>query len=131
MTNRVPIRLVLDTSAVLAYAAGSFDLGETMAEVVEEGARFAVPAICLAEASRLAEDDHRAGVLLLTRHTSAVVLPLGADDWQSLGAAASVLGRIDLAAALLTALRADAIVATAEPARYDPEGTGHLPVIGV
>ena len=126
-----PIRLVLDTSAVLAYAAGSFDLGETMTEVIDEGARFAVPALCLAEAARQVDDDQAPTLALLATHTAAVVVPLAAEDWQPVGAAATLLGSTDRAVALLSALRVDGYVATTEPQRYDPDGSGDLPLIEI
>jgi len=37
------VRVVLDTSAVLAFAHGSIDVGEVLAEVDDEDASFAVP----------------------------------------------------------------------------------------
>jgi len=44
--------LVLDRSAIVAYAAGSVHVGEPMAEVHAEGGRVVVPVICLIEAAR-------------------------------------------------------------------------------
>ena len=40
------VRLVLDTTAVLAYAETSIHVGETIAEVLDEGGRFGVPVYC-------------------------------------------------------------------------------------
>jgi hypothetical protein len=76
-----PIRLVLDTSAILAYTAGSIAVGETITEVVDEGARFALPIVCLAEACRRCGDDHQAAVHLLANHLSAAVTGIPEDDW--------------------------------------------------
>jgi len=101
--NDPTVRLVLDTSAVLAYADGSIDLGEVITEVVDEAQRFAVPAPCLIEASRLARDDQAAGTRLLVHHTHCVVLPLPADGWEPVAARARTLGRADLAACLVEA----------------------------
>jgi hypothetical protein len=126
------IRLVLDTSAVLAYAAGSIDLGETIAEVVDEGGRFAASAVCLAEGIRLIEDDRALGVPLLTRHPRFVPLPVLAEDWDRLGYWARELGRIDRATAVVEVLdRPDGYLVTAEPRQYDIEALDDLPVIGV
>jgi hypothetical protein len=44
--------LVLDTSAIKAFAAGSVDVGEAIAEVRAEGGRVLIPIVCLIEAAR-------------------------------------------------------------------------------
>ena len=126
------IRLVLDTSAVLAYAAGSIDLGQTIAEVVDEGGRFAASAVCLAEGVRLVDEDRTLGVPLLTRHPRFVPLPVLAEDWDRLGYWAKELGRIDRAAAVIEVLdRSDGYLVTAEPRRYEIKALNDLPVIEV
>jgi hypothetical protein len=51
MSSEKPIRVVLDASAVAAYAKGSIGLGETIIEVVDDGAAFAVPVTSLTEAA--------------------------------------------------------------------------------
>jgi hypothetical protein len=126
------VRLVLDTSAVLAYAAGSIDVGETIAEVVDEGGRFAASAVCLAEAVHLVPETNALGVPLLTRHAGFVSLPLAADDWDRVGYWAKELGRVDRAATVVEVLdRPDGYLVTAEPDRYDTRALADLPVIGV
>jgi hypothetical protein len=123
------IRLILDTSAVLAYAETSIHVGETIAEVVDEGGAFGVPAVCLAEASRLVADKLADGVTLLVRHPSCVVLPTLAEDWTAPAAWTRVLGRIDLAAALVEATdRPAGYVLSAEPDAY---GDDDMPVIRI
>jgi len=49
--------LVLDTSAVIAFSAGSVDVGEPIAEVHSEGGRVLVPVVCLMKAARQVGDD--------------------------------------------------------------------------
>jgi hypothetical protein len=49
--------LVLDTSAIVAYAGGSVDVGEPMAEVGDAGGVVVVPVVCLVEAARKVDDD--------------------------------------------------------------------------
>jgi hypothetical protein len=44
--------LVLDTSAIAAFAAGSVNVGEPITEVHSEGGRIVVPVVCLIEAAR-------------------------------------------------------------------------------
>jgi hypothetical protein len=126
------IRLILDTSAVLAYTAGSIDLGETIAEVVDEGGRFGASAVCLAEGVRLVDDDRALGVPLLSRHPRFVSLPVLAEDWDRVGYWARQLRRVDRAAAVVEVLdRPDGYLVTAEPGRYDIKALDDLPVIGV
>src|SRR6266705_3888486 len=116
------IQLVLDSSAVLAYAAGSIHVGETIAEVVEEGARFGACVVALAEASRLVRDEEAIGVPLLARHTRFEPLPAMSEDWTRIAWWSRALGSVDRAAALVEALDRDAYVVTAEPAAYGLKG---------
>jgi hypothetical protein len=126
------VRLVLDTSAVLAYTGGSIDLGETIAEVVDEGGWFGASTVCLAEASRLVADDQRPRLLLLATHYRFMVLPALAEDWSQLGYWARQAGRIDRGAAVVEALaRPDGYLITAEPEAYDSDALAELPVIGI
>ena len=126
------VRLVLDTSAVLAYAGGSIDLGETIAEVVDEGGRFGTSVVSLAEAVRVVDAEASAGVPLLTRHPRFTVLPANGEDWDRLGYWAKVLGRVDRAAAVLEVLdRPDGYLVTAEAGGYDIKALDDLPVIAV
>ena len=46
--------LVLDTSAILAYAGGSIAVGELIGEFSDEGARFGLPVLCLVDAATAA-----------------------------------------------------------------------------
>ena len=126
------IRLILDTSAVLAYAAGSIDLGETIAEVVDEGGRFGASAVCLAEAVRLVDNDQGLGVPLLSQHPRFVPLSALAEDWDRVGYWARELGQVDKATTVVEVLdRPDGCLVTAEPGPYDIKALDDLPIIGV
>jgi hypothetical protein len=114
-----PVRVVLDTTAVVAYTRGSVNVGEIIVEVTEEKATFAVPAICLVEAARTVADMP---LRLLTVHPACRVLPLLAADWPPLAAAVRVLRRLDVIAALYAAQQADGYVLTAEPGAYGDDG---------
>ena len=123
------LRLVLDTSAVLAYARGSVDVGETITEVVNENQWFGASVVCLAEATRLAGND-RPGVALLAAHARFVALPARAEDWPALAAWTELLGRVDLAASLVSAVDREGWVLTGEPRAYDlGPAAGELPII--
>jgi hypothetical protein len=78
------IRVVLDTTAVIAHTKGSINVGEILVEVTDEQASFAVPAVCLIEAARTVTD---VPLRLLTAHPACRVLPLLASDWPPLAAA--------------------------------------------
>jgi hypothetical protein len=116
------VRIILDTSAVVAYAAGSIHVGEVMAEVTDESAAFAVPLPCLIEAARTVSPDRLPGVYLLEAHRHAVIVPDRAVRWRTIAGLARVLGRADLAAALLAAQDHTAHILTTEPGAYGDPG---------
>lgn len=125
------VRLILDTSAVLAYARGSIDVGETIAEAVDEGQSFGASVVCLAEAAR-ATPGERKGINLLGAHVRFHPLPAPADDWPRLAHWTTTLDAVDLAAALIEAIDRDGYILTVEPDRYTrTEGGENLPLIAV
>ena len=80
---------VLDTSAIVAFAAGSVNVGGPITEVSSEGGRVVVPVVCLIEAARrVGEDMPR----LLIDNPACEVEPLAGDRWAVLAAGAQVLG---------------------------------------
>jgi hypothetical protein len=111
--------LVLDTSAIVAYARGSVDVGEPIAEVSDAGGVVLLPVVCLVEAARRV-DDHM--LHLLTDHPACEVDPVTADGWPMAAATTRVLGRLDLAVALIAAATGGGFVLTAEPDAYGPLG---------
>jgi hypothetical protein len=109
------IRAVLDTTAVAQFGQ-SVSLGETMAEIADEPeVRIAVPVVCLLEAASQHTD-------LLVSHPTVVVLPLLADRLPELATARTILGRLDLACALDTAMERGAYILTAETNAYGALG---------
>lgn len=126
------VKLILDTSAVLAYTAASIDLGETIAEVVDEGGWLGASVVCLAEAVRLVPEDRAMGVALLTRHPRFVVLPVAGEDWDRVGYWARRLGAVDGAVTVVEVLdRPDGYLVTADPTGYGDEDLVDLPVLVV
>ncbi len=113
MSDR-PIRLVLDTSAVLAFAGESLHVGETISQVDENGAKFGLPIVCLAAAHKA---DGRM-LQMLAAHEACELLTVDVHEWRQWGAMADVLGRVDAAAALLAASSHDCDVLTGEPDLY-------------
>jgi hypothetical protein len=59
--------LVLDRSAIVAYAAGSVHVGEPIAEVHAEGGQIVIPVVCLIEAA-IEVGDEMPRVLCGTPH---------------------------------------------------------------
>jgi hypothetical protein len=123
----LPIKAVLDTTAVLAYTQGNVGLGEIISEITDEQGGFAVPDICLIEAARQLERDEWPTLDLLIRHSQCVRLELST-DWRDLAAAARQLGSTSRAAAMLAAVDYRAVLLTTEPEAY---GDDALPVIAV
>jgi hypothetical protein len=117
------IRIVLDTSAILEYTAGSIHVGEVIAEVADESARFAVPLLCLVEAARRAAAEHLPALYVLEAHEHGMILTEQSSDWRGLAGLARVLGRSDLAVALLTAQTEGAYILTAEATAYGDPGS--------
>ncbi len=114
-------RLVLDTSAVAAYAAGSEHLGEVLSEVADEpGALVALPLVALVEAHATLKDPATLDILVGLPHLH--VLPLddtAVADWRRYANATLLLGGLDRAcAALLVAYGRAQLVATADPDGY-------------
>jgi len=91
------VRIILDTSATLASATGSMNVGEVVAEVAEEGARFGVPLLCLVEAVRQVSSESLPSLYLLGSHEHGAILSDQADHWRVLAGVARALGRADLA----------------------------------
>jgi hypothetical protein len=110
-----PIHLVLDTSAVLAYASGSEHVGEPLTQVAENDASFVVPLTVLAAGA--VQVDHR-WVELLTKHPAFEPLETDWARWPVLAATFRMVGRLDAAEALLVALDYNCDVLTAEPTVY-------------
>lgn len=116
------VRIILDTSAILAYATGSIHVGEVVAEVADEPAAFALPLPCLIEAARQVSPAHLPGVYLLEAHRHGAILADRPERWRSIAGLARVLGRADLAAALLAAQDHGAHILTGEPGAYGEPG---------
>jgi hypothetical protein len=110
-----PIKLVLDTSAILAFTRGSVHVGEPLSEVADEGGVSALPTLCLAAARWMVDDGDRLEVLI--RHPDTVVVPASKDPY-ALGIVETFVGNLDATAAMLTAIDQRAFVMTARPGLY-------------
>jgi hypothetical protein len=90
------VGLVLDTSAVLAYAHGSDLVGESIARAADEEFEVLVPVLCLVEAYRQIETAGWSYVDLLATLPNVVVAPVQLGDCPFLGGWARTLGSLDL-----------------------------------
>jgi len=111
-----PIRLLLDASAIVAFTRGSIDVGETIAEVYDDGAAVGLPILCLVEAVRsVAETDQ---LDLLVAHPATEVFAPAPEEWRALAAIVDMVGRMDCASAVLTAIDLDCLIMTNQPGVY-------------
>jgi hypothetical protein len=109
------IRVILDTSAILAFTRGSSQVGDAVAEVDDDGGLIGLPISCLVEARWRRGDLERLSRLVHHRATELITAP---EDWAALAAALEVAGRQDAAAALLAAVQAGCDVLTTNPRLY-------------
>jgi hypothetical protein len=125
--GRRPVSVVLDTSAILAFSRGSIPVGDTAAEVDDDGSLIGLPISCLVEARWRLADAGRLSLLVHHRATELIAAP---GDWSALAAALDVAGRQDAASALLAAVLWGCDVLTAHPRRYSALAGGG-PVIPI
>jgi hypothetical protein len=111
-----PVKVVLDTSAIVAFTHGRIDVGEVIAEVDDDYGAAGLPVLCLVEATRAVVDDGR--LELLVSHLAAAVLAPRSGDWQALAAVYDTVGRLDAACAVLAAIDLDCQVLTGQPGLY-------------
>lgn len=111
------VAVVLDSSAALSYSMGAHQVGEALGALFEQpGLRFAIPAMCLAEAGAIADDDDL--LMLLGHHRRGVVALLPARRWPQLVAVSRLLGSPKWAVPFLLAAANDAYLLTSTPERY-------------
>lgn len=115
MSDR-PVRVILDTSAIVAFTRGSIDVGEVIAEVADEGAAVGLPILCLVEAARAVADADRLD--LLASHGAVVILSPWPTNWKPLAVTVDLVGRLDAASAVLEAYDLDCAVLTCQPGLY-------------
>lgn len=122
-----PIRIVLDSTAITAYADRSLAVGEIITQAGEENALVALPVTCIAEAYQHIHEGDLPLIEVLVAHPSTVVVNIGLADWLDHAGLARDFGRTDAATALLLALRSEGYVLTRQPGLYD--GFDDAPII--
>ncbi|MFI6824204.1 hypothetical protein ACIBJE_25175 [Micromonospora sp. NPDC050187] len=114
-----PVRLILDRSALVAYAVGSMHAAEPIHQVVENQARIGVSVAALSDTlAQLDDPQDRAALNELVGSDACEPLPVHADTWQELAYWQRVTGRLDLAAGVLAVIEHDCWILTAEPKLY-------------
>jgi hypothetical protein len=87
------IRLILDITAVLAYARGSDHVGETITQVRESGDAFTAGVLTLAAARSAARTGFAGLVDALTAHPAWQPTALDTGEWRPLAATFDTLRR--------------------------------------
>jgi hypothetical protein len=108
----VTVTLVLDTTAVLAYAKGSIAVGELLSIITDDGDTVLVPATCLAEAHRRLNDAEDALLAVFSTIPCVEVGPLLPSQAVEIGVAARTSGGIDAGHAAVEAVAREAQLAT-------------------
>ncbi|MFI1994775.1 hypothetical protein [Actinoplanes sp. NPDC020271] len=126
MTQGRDAKLVLDTSAITAWLRGSVAVGETLAEVNDEGGAVIIPLWCLVEAGHDTAMIERERLDLLIAHPATLLITDDADDWDALVALRSLTGRPDCASAAMLALDLGVDVMTADARWYKGVADGRI-----
>ncbi|GAA2692450.1 MULTISPECIES: hypothetical protein [Actinoplanes] len=126
MTEGRDAKLVLDTSAITAWARGSVAVGETLAEINDEGGAVIIPLWCLIEAGHHTAMIDRDRLELLLAHPATFLISDDAEDWESLVALRALVGRADCASAAMLALDLGVDVMTRDPKWYSGVAGGRI-----
>ena len=121
MSDAQGIHLVLDASAITAYGQNLLDVGETLAEVADEGGLVGVPLLCLAAAAAAAAAAAGAAsdmFELLVRSPAVVVFADEPGDWRALAAIMGIVKDLPAASAALAAIDWDCQILTRAPDLY-------------
>ncbi|WP_033344502.1 hypothetical protein [Catenuloplanes japonicus] len=89
--------LVLDTSAILSYTAGSEFVGERIAKTADQGLEVVVPALCLSQAYREADSEQWHYLDVLSTLPQTVVAPVELNMCAIMGGWSRMLKTMDLA----------------------------------
>ncbi len=119
-----PVRLILDTSAILEFTRGSVHVGEVLAELADGQAAAVLPVACLAEAVPAALEPERLAALV--GHEATVLLDDEADQWEALGQMCALTGGFSAAAVALAAIDFQAWILTARPDLYGQVADGGM-----
>jgi hypothetical protein len=109
-----PLAYVLDTTAVLAYLRGTGGIGPMLSSTADKGEQVVLPALCLADAYRQADAEAAAMLDVMRDLPQIVVTPVDQGDCAVLGGWTGLVGRLDLAHAMIHAAAAHVPLVTAD-----------------
>lgn len=112
-----PLRVVLDTSAIVAFTWERLHVGEVIAEVADEGGAVGLPTLCLTEAVAHSVSD-RDRLNLLVAHPACEVIEHEPLQWHGLAELYRAVGRLDAATAALIAATYRCHLLSAVPQLY-------------
>lgn len=95
--------LVLETSAVVAYAEGNFSVGMKIAEVADRRLEIILPAVCLAEAYQQTGKNNSSYLDLLAELGNVTVTPVEHDMCSVLGGWTRIMETMGTAQAAMEA----------------------------
>ncbi len=120
-----PVRLVLDTTAVVGFVRGSVSVGELLPEIDAEHGTAVVPLPCLVEAAA-GTVDAGPWLSILIDHPATFVVATDVDEWRQIAGVRSLVGAYEPAAAAWQALTYDVDVLTRSPELYAELGGGGI-----
>ncbi len=122
------IRLILDRSALLLFARGALPVGETLAEVIDEGDLYATPVTVYLDVMRLLNSDDEPQIIemarlvrLLMASPSARLLPVLPGDVDAILHWTGLVGYEQAACVVAMLARPGCYVLTGEPEFYEGE----------
>lgn len=112
-----PVNVLLDASAVVVYTSGNaIGVGEVIAEVADEGLAFGIPVSCLAVAIQDVDDARLLDLLLA--HPACRIVADRVSAWRQISAVLRIVGRYDVASAVVLAYKLDVQILTRRPDLY-------------
>ncbi len=109
-----PLAYVLDTTAVLAYLRGTGGIGSMLSCAADKGEQVVLPALCLADAYRRADTEAALMLDVMRDLPQILVTSVEQGDCAVLGGWTGVVGRIDLAHAMIESASAHVPLVTAD-----------------
>lgn len=118
------VRLVLDATAIAAYARGSVAVGEILIEVDAEHGAVVIPLSCLVEAAHATAMLERDRIGMLLGHDATFLVSDDPEDWVALAELRSLVDRADRASAALISLEYKVDVMTRDARWYSQVARG-------
>jgi rRNA-processing protein FCF1 len=116
------LKAILDSTALHAFVARGIDVGETIAEIVDEGGRFGIPVTVLADVLRRMDDGPARHVNVLVTNPGCVILDVEARDVDAIAWWGRIAHGTERGVCVVAALSQDGcLILTADPDAYGPK----------